>query len=169
MTNRILRRLKVKKTITDKRGSAKQPERSCGTCQACCGPIFKIEGLKTETESCPHLAPKGCGIYSTRPDPCREFRCLWHYGMMRGELRPDRCGIIVTLTEPNAPYIHPDAGQALVIREVRPNASKTGEGSWYIQEMATTHLIIIIDGPNRRLLGPQHFVQYAQAQLLKHP
>lgn len=158
----------VRQKVHTPKQQGKEPERKCGTCQACCGPVFVIEGLKTADEDCKHKAAKGCAIYDDRPQGCRDFRCLWHYGLMRGEDRPDRLGIIVTLTEPDAPYMPPGVAQALVIREVHPGASKAGPGLWYIQEMAREHLIIVMDGGSRRLLGPQHMVHHVQNRLLTH-
>jgi Fe-S-cluster containining protein len=164
MKNRQIKETGAK--FTKRIRKPKQPDRACGTCQACCGPVFIIENLKRADEDCQFKAPKGCGVYENRPQVCKDFRCLWHYGVMRGEQRPDRIGIIVTLTEPNAPYLPPGVEQALIIREVWPGASTKGEGSWYIQEMARTNIVIVIDGGSRRLLGPQHLVHHVQARLL---
>jgi hypothetical protein len=52
--------------------------RSCGDCNLCC----KIPGVgalqKKNLTWCSHCdIGKGCRIYETRPQECRDFRCLW--------------------------------------------------------------------------------------------
>ncbi len=52
--------------------------RICGDCNLCC----KIPGVaavgKKNLTWCPHCdIGKGCRIYDTRPEECRDFRCLW--------------------------------------------------------------------------------------------
>lgn len=56
------------------------PGKSCGQCSLCCklpyieAPLQKPMGLW-----CRHCRPGkgGCSIYDTRPEPCRNFLCLW--------------------------------------------------------------------------------------------
>jgi hypothetical protein len=45
----------------------------------------------------------GCTVYEERPQVCRDFQCLYLQGMLRGEdlppeLRPDRCGVVISPT-----------------------------------------------------------------------
>lgn len=79
------------------------PDRSCGTCTACCvylqietGGIEKPAGVP-----CRHLtACNGCGIYDDRPQLCRTYHCLWRsVDAMADEWRPDRSGILMQLDE----------------------------------------------------------------------
>src|SRR6185295_3572994 len=58
----------------------------------------------------------GCLVHYNRPKPCRQFRCLWLISQDRNwrladNLRPDRCGVILTGPEPGDPedlfYVHP--------------------------------------------------------------
>ncbi len=53
---------------------------SCGSCSACCF-LLEIEELsKPYCKWCTHAKPAeggGCTIYEKRPDPCRNFKCLW--------------------------------------------------------------------------------------------
>jgi hypothetical protein len=71
--------------------------RACGDCTLCC----KLEGIrelnKRAWQWCQHCAiGKGCRIYAERPDPCRNFRCLWLDDMAMDEhMRPDRAGVYV--------------------------------------------------------------------------
>ena len=72
-------------------------ERACGSCSLCCK-LLRIEELqKLPGDWCVHvLRGKGCGIYESRPAPCRSFLCYW---MLQPKLddawRPDRCGFLL--------------------------------------------------------------------------
>lgn len=75
--------------------------RKCGKCDACCVAltidepgIAKYAGVR-----CRHLTDSsGCGIYSTRPNLCRTWRCAWLAVPSFPEaLRPDRSGVIMEL------------------------------------------------------------------------
>ena len=76
---------------------------NCGTCTACCR-IFEIPELaKPAGKWCEHCEiGRGCTIYATRPEVCREFECLWLLSQQRDdprehlapELRPDRCKVV---------------------------------------------------------------------------
>ncbi len=87
--------------------------RQCGECVACCvylkinQPDFKKPGCT----HCPHLRlvepirenvmqlssydGKNCGIYSDRPDVCRDYKCLWLMGHGEERDRPDRSGVLI--------------------------------------------------------------------------
>jgi hypothetical protein len=58
------------------------------------------EMAKPAGEPCPHACTgKGCRIYDKRPDECRGFACEWILdARMSGDLKPDRCGFVVTVT-----------------------------------------------------------------------
>ena len=68
------------------------PGEGCGTCTACCDVIGVDSVGKPYYARCPHLDrdhPGGggggggaCTIYADRPHTCREYRCLWHLGML---------------------------------------------------------------------------------------
>lgn len=45
----------------------------------------------------------GCKVYAERPNVCREFQCIYLQGILHGEnlspdLRPDRCGVVISPT-----------------------------------------------------------------------
>jgi len=77
----------------------------CGTCTACCR-IFDIPELsKPAGKWCDHCAiGRGCQIYDSRPEVCREFRCFWLISQGREdprerlapELRPDKCKVVLS-------------------------------------------------------------------------
>lgn len=93
-------------------------ERQCGTCNACCvvPPITTPGFEKGADEPCAHLAERGCGIYSDRPDVCRAYQCAWRVGLLHLADRPDRLGILIDLGLDKQP------GDCLVATELVPGA-----------------------------------------------
>lgn len=79
-------------------------QNKCGSCTSCCVDleIAEYDFRKPARDTCPHLAKtSGCSIYKTRPEVCREFRCLWLDDPYAGEEdRPDNCGFLAWFTEP---------------------------------------------------------------------
>ena len=75
------------------------PGRSCGTCTLCCKLFNVPEVPKTAGKWCRHCEPgKGCRIYDTRPQMCREFLCGWMVSPGLGpEWKPERSKLIVQL------------------------------------------------------------------------
>lgn len=70
--------------------------RECGGCTLCCT-LLAVEAIgKDEQTRCDHECEQGCAIYSTRPEPCKAFRCYWHLGILPIELRPDKVGAFVS-------------------------------------------------------------------------
>jgi Fe-S-cluster containining protein len=86
------------------------PERKCGTCVACCKilDIDKPDLKKPANVLCPHCTGTGCGIYSTRPEICRTWYCLWRrIDVMPEFLRPDKAGVLFSLDQhlpPRTPF-----------------------------------------------------------------
>lgn len=53
---------------------------------------------------------KGCKIYDTRPQGCRDFNCLWLQGVGEEELRPDKSWVVLSgLLRVNVDVGRPDA------------------------------------------------------------
>lgn len=76
--------------------------RTCGACQACCT-VLGVKPLdKPAFQRCAHQCAKGCGIYETRPDPCRLYACGWVEGFGQRRDRPDRLGVILDRIAPSA-------------------------------------------------------------------
>jgi hypothetical protein len=77
------------------------PERSCGTCNACCIALTIKEPTlqKPSGIRCRHNRPDNrCAIYADRPETCRTFHCGWrHLKWVREPLRPDRSGVLIRL------------------------------------------------------------------------
>lgn len=90
---------------------------SCGGCTACCTTHGVPEIKKPPREKCSLCGDRGCSIYETRPESCRDFECHWLLGNAGGpDCRPDKTGIVPTYVE------HPELGLILVLTEFRPDA-----------------------------------------------
>lgn len=79
-------------------------KRACGSCTACCIElkILAPELKKKARLPCPHLSPKGCGIYETRPGVCRQFLCGWRlFEDMDDAWRPDLSGVLALRKAPD--------------------------------------------------------------------
>lgn len=74
------------------------PNRSCGSCTACCD-VFAIEELsKPAGVPCQHSTSIGCAIYPIRPQTCARWFCLWRkIAALPDRLRPDRSGVVFSL------------------------------------------------------------------------
>ncbi len=89
--------------------------RSCGGCTACCTqlPVDLPSGRKPANERCPKLRSTGCGIYPTRPAPCRYWNCRWLIDEDTHELlRPDKSGVVIDVM-PDEVVIDGRVGHAL--------------------------------------------------------
>lgn len=66
--------------------------RTCGDCMQCCKLLRITELNKPADVWCSHAdLGRGCGIYSSRPQVCHDFECLWlQEECMPDELRPDK-------------------------------------------------------------------------------
>jgi len=75
--------------------------RSCGTCFACCVVLGITALRKYPGQTCKHLdgrnASKLCTIYESRPQACSGFECGWRLGFGSDFMRPDQCGVLVSL------------------------------------------------------------------------
>lgn len=89
----------------------------CGSCRACCITLYIAdEGdgfTKPSHRACHNLCNAGCRIYDARPRTCSSFRCVWLKSQggnraMDPELRPDRCGAILTDHDEGATRVHVD-------------------------------------------------------------
>jgi hypothetical protein len=67
-------------------------ERSCGDCNLCCKVLGVGAVQKKNLTWCQHCdIGKGCRIYETRPEECRDFKCLWLVdASLPPEFRPTR-------------------------------------------------------------------------------
>lgn len=134
------------------REEAAKRVRSCGECTACCWSLrIDAEDLQKEPFcKCEHVEDgKGCGIYSTRPLPCREFICSWinEPDKLAEEDRPDKSGVIF--------YMANDL--AIQAREAWLDSLVTDKAKALIDRVAETYPVAIIDNKgDRRLIGPEN-------------
>jgi hypothetical protein len=87
--------------------------KQCGDCSLCCK-LLGIAALdKPQGQWCSHCAaPKGCTIYDTRPQECRDFACLWLENRRLGpEWQPTHSKMVLYLIDGGARLIvHVDQG-----------------------------------------------------------
>lgn len=78
------------------------PDRECGQCTACCFEITIDDPMlaKPPRTLCVNCQADGCSIYAVRPDDCRRWFCLWRrIANLPDDLRPDNCGLLVSVVE----------------------------------------------------------------------
>ena len=87
--------------------SERLPDRPCGECSVCCTykPIDAPGFAKAPGLACQHCLPAGgCGIYETRFEICRTYRCGWKYlDWLPEAIRPDRSGVLIDIVEAQTP------------------------------------------------------------------
>lgn len=91
---------------------------NCGSCDLCCTVMAVVmEPPKPEGQRCIHCQKGACAIYESRPEPCREFQCVWlasqgHDIAMGRNLRPDQTGVVLDVNSVGkviAHCHHPDS------------------------------------------------------------
>lgn len=123
--------------------------RHCGECTACCTLLGVPELEKARYTPCEHDTGKSCGIYEQRPPSCRAFQCIWLQGLVPLEERPDKTGIIWSVTVPK-----PGKPQYPVAMEVTDGASKVEPALSMILKVTERTPVIIVNSSNkRRLVG----------------
>lgn len=76
--------------------------RPCGECTACCKGHLKstIHGnIMTPEKPCIFLVKEKCSIYENRPEVCRNYFCAWSQGILDHDMRPDKCGLLVSVND----------------------------------------------------------------------
>ena len=75
--------------------------RECGSCTVCCtwliGTAYGCEF--GNGKSCKFLCEKGCSIHKVRPKVCENYFCAWAQELFDEELRPDKCGFLVSVEQ----------------------------------------------------------------------
>ena len=113
------------------------PPDDCGPCNVCCD-VVGVDAIgKPYYARCPHLNTEsktgGCGIYETRPEQCRAYRCPWHLGILgpRTDRRPLECGVLFQFEQENGRW-------CLVAYETRRGALLTDKTMFLIQQILTS-------------------------------
>jgi hypothetical protein len=88
--------------------------RECGSCSLCCKLLYVPELNKPACVWCEHARPgKGCGVYETRWDVCRDFKCSWlREDNYPDSWRPDRSGFIIREMDGNTVRIDVEPAKA---------------------------------------------------------
>jgi Fe-S-cluster containining protein len=73
--------------------------RECGECTACC---TWLQGYAYGYEfgsgkSCKFLCESGCSVHKVRPKVCEGYFCAWAQELISEEMRPDKCGVLVSV------------------------------------------------------------------------
>jgi hypothetical protein len=95
--------------------------RECGECTACCTWLIGTSfGWKFGAgKSCKFLECNGCGVHKARPECCRDYQCAWSQHLFPDEMRPDRCGLLISVEQnENGQYL-----KVLVINKERDTKS----------------------------------------------
>ena len=89
------------------------PGRDCGDCTICCE-YLKVDIPQLQKPAgmrCPNcIINKGCAIYETRPQLCRDWLSGWRVARAFGdEWRPDLSGVLVEFEDDDVPegFEHP--------------------------------------------------------------
>lgn len=74
--------------------------RPCDGCNACCeghliGEAFGYNFYPSKP--CFFLKEKRCSIHLTRPHTCKKYQCAWSQNMFDENMRPDKCGLLVSI------------------------------------------------------------------------
>jgi hypothetical protein len=136
--------------------------RECGTCTMCCKllDVDSPHGLKPADQWCRHCQPgKGCAIYATRWDACREFLCGWLQNpMLPDELRPDRCHVILTSNL--------DGGVTAICSPDRPEAWRAPIMLALLHHLARNDIFVAVNcGKRKWLIGAERVSEVPAANI----
>jgi Fe-S-cluster containining protein len=73
--------------------------RSCEECTKCCELLHaNVYGHEFGNGiPCKFLEECECKIYRVRPEVCRNYYCAWAQELIPYEMRPDKCGILISV------------------------------------------------------------------------
>jgi hypothetical protein len=73
--------------------------RPCGDCTACCTWLNGSAYGHTfgNGKTCKFLCESGCSVHKARPKVCESYFCAWSQELIDEEMRPDKCGVIVSV------------------------------------------------------------------------
>ncbi len=136
----------------------------CGSCTLCCLKTAVPEIGKPVNFWCAFCdAVTGCKIYSSRPESCKKYFCLWYVNpQMPITLRPDMCGVIFEKLVDGHTYlalIDPkweDAWKEVPVLEVMSQLNKQGFS------------VVAFSGPGKPVnmsLGKGHTEKHVRADI----
>lgn len=136
--------------------------RRCGDCVGCClAPTLKVEPHKPLGQRCSEVCDgrkKGCGIYESRPEGCKDYECHWlRNNLLENRHRPDRIGIIFDDGETRRSGFKLPSDYSLPLppltaREIWPGAFERQRG--LLDEIATATVVILLRQTRVQVIGP---------------
>lgn len=136
--------------------------RECGPCYGCCK-VYSIEGLpeyealKPSGEVCKHVTDNEnarCGIYASRPNTCRVYKCLWMRDgdspkrLFYADERPDKVGIVFDLTDIDHPASKAVKRPIMVARPLREGVFEEEGAKRLIRRMmGMQQVVVLLHGP----------------------
>lgn len=72
----------------------------CDECTACCdGSLIgnSYGNMFGPKSPCKFMVNKECTIYKDRPSCCQRFQCGWSQKLFSIDMRPDKCGLLVSV------------------------------------------------------------------------
>lgn len=153
-------------TIVEKEIKTNKHQRSCGDCKACCV-AFPMPFLQKKAwEPCRHLVHYGCGNYLGRPQPCRDFQCLFLSGHLEGDerRRPDNLGMLFYNT---VSPLSEQIGPHVAAMEMEPGAYDRDNVKYLVNRLAQKLFIYVYRYRNagHDMVGPRGMVLTAEAML----
>lgn len=79
--------------------------KNCDSCNECCTVLSIPELDKSLNVACKNLCDSKCKVYENRIDTCKFFNCLWKTSDWPDWLRPDKSGILLTITSQPKQYV----------------------------------------------------------------
>ena len=127
--------------------------RRCGECTLCCTylRIGAPDGSdwKKPWVTCKHCLGRKCSIYDDRPDPCRQFECLWLTDtFIPKKFRPDKV---------NAFFVESEEGPAFIVHCSEKNKRIITGGksrfSKYLLGLATANPVVVLTEKGSEPIG----------------
>ncbi len=139
------------------------PTRSCGPCTMCCK-VYDVPPIDNKPRGvwCKHCKPgRGCGIWESRPQFCKDFFCNWIVNPSLGEeWRPDRsklvlnyrpeAGAFMVMVDPGAP----GAWRKEPYHSVLKALSGWLAGERHILQVVVNHEVTVVTPDREFPLGP---------------
>lgn len=126
--------------------------RSCDGCTACCK-THGVAGVTIRGEWCQHCTPErnGCAIYANRPLQCGAYKCMWLLGAGPDSWRPDRIGIVTSVTEIS---LGDEVHGVLTITEVNGGEIDHPDVQLLIRDMvANEKIVYLVRDASREKIG----------------
>lgn len=125
----------------------------CGECTVCCK-VLRVQELgKPAGEWCASVTASGCGRYETRPQSCRNFRCLWleaqqdqpGHPLFPRWGRPDKSGVMLMVAKL-------PTGEAAIAAHLRGGRVRSSTEKWLEAIAKQGAPVIRIKGQERKLI-----------------